>query len=209
MTAHSTSAPARETIDASKLPSTTFGAMNLVWWGTLGFVVIEGFTLALCAVVWIYLAQNMSVWPPYGTTLPDLVAPSALVVVMLLSIPLMRWLRVSSRRQDFARTRLAATLATGFSAVFVTLRLVELMQSLNVWWDSNAYGSAQWLVLGAHGSLLAMQFVEIGGIALLFWFGDVEAKHFSDADDAAFYWFFAVASWIPLYIMCFLYPRFA
>ena len=203
------SASPRPTVDVSTLPSTTFGGMNLVWWGTLGFVVIEGFTLALCAVVWIYLAQNMSTWPPYGSALPDVIAPTLLVVVMLLSIPLMLWLRRSARARDFARVRLAVTLATGFSALFVTLRLVELTQSLNVWWDSNAYGSAQWLVVGAHGTLVAMQFIEVAGIALMFWFGDIEEKHFSDADDVAFYWLFVVASWIPLYGMCFLYPQFA
>ena len=202
-------APSRPVIDVSELPSTTFGAQNIVWWGTLGFVVIEGFTLALCAVVWIYLAQNMQSWPPYGTRVPEVIAPTLLVVVMLASIPLMRWIRRSTRNQDYARTRLGLLIATGFCACFVALRLVELTQSLNVWWDSNAYGSAQWLVLGAHGSLLAMQFIEVSGMALMFWFGDIEAKHFSDADDAVFYWYFVVASWIPLYLMCFLYPQLA
>jgi cytochrome c oxidase subunit 3 len=89
------------------------------------------------------------------------------------------------------------------------MRMIELTQSLHVRWDTNAYGSSQWLVLGAHGTLLLMQFVEMGGIALAFWFGNIEQKHFSDADDAAFYWYFMVAAWIPLYVMCFLFPRFS
>ena len=209
MTAPVTRDPERRVIDAGALPSTTFGPGNIVWWGTMGFVAIEGFTLALCAVVWIYLAQNAQSWPPYGTPVPAVIAPTLLVILMLASIPLMRWVRRSARKKDFARTRLGLFLATGFVMAFVALRLVELTRSLQVWWDSNAYGSAQWLVVGAHGSLLAMQLVEIGGIALMFQFGDIESKHFSDVDDAVFYWYFVVASWIPLYFMCFLYPQFA
>jgi cytochrome c oxidase subunit III len=202
-------APLRPTIDVSSLPDVSFGQQNLVWWGTLGFVVIEGFTLAMCAVVWIYLAQSMGQWPPYGTPRPTLMASTILVVAMLLSLLLMRWIRKAARRYDYARTRLGVTIATLVCTIFVSLRMVELTRSLHVWWDTNAYGSAQWLILGAHGTLLLMQLVEMGGIALAFWFGNIEKKHFSDADDAVFYWYFMVAAWIPLYGLCFLVPRFA
>ena len=201
-------APLRPTIDVSELPDNAFGHHNMVLWGTLGFVVIEGFTLAMAAVVWIYLAQSMDQWPPYGTPLPTLMASTLLVIVMLLSIPLMRWMCKAARAYDYRRTRLGATIATLVCVVFVSLRMVELTRSLHVRWDTNAYGSAQWLVIGLHGTLLLMQLVEMGGIALAFWFGTIEKKHFSDAYDAAFYWYFIVASWIPLYAMCFLAPRF-
>jgi cytochrome c oxidase subunit III len=201
-------APLRPTIDVSELPDNAFGHHNMVWWGTLGFVVIEGFTLAMAAVVWIYLAQSMGQWPPYGTPLPTLMASTVLVIVMLLSIPLMLWMCRAARAYDYRRTRLGVTIATLVCVVFVSLRMVELTRSLHVRWDTNAYGSAQWLVIGLHGTLLLMQLVEMGGIALAFWFGTIEKKHFSDADDAAFYWYFIVASWIPLFVMCFLVPRF-
>lgn len=194
-------------IDVSGLPDVAFGSRDLVWWGTLGFVVIEGFTLAMCAVVWMYLSQNNAQWPPEGTALPALVAPTILVGLMLLSIPLMRWMCKASMAHDLRRTRIATTAATGVCVAFVVLRLVELTHSLRVRWDTNAYGSAQWLVLGVHGTLLIMQCIEMGGIALAFWFGNIEQKHFSDANDAAFYWYFMVAAWIPLYVLCFIVPR--
>jgi heme/copper-type cytochrome/quinol oxidase subunit 3 len=79
--------------------------------------------------------------------------------------------------------------------------------SLNVKWDANAYGSVQWLVLGAHGTLLAVELVEIAGMMLIFWLGPVEEKHMSDVTDMVFYWYFMVLSWIPLYVLCFWLPR--
>jgi cytochrome c oxidase subunit III len=35
----------------------------------------------------------------------------------------------------------------------------------------------------------------------------VERKHFSDAADMTFYWYFMVGAWLPLYVLCFLLPR--
>ena len=197
----------RAAVDASDLPDVAFGPHDIVWWGTLTFVVIEGITLALCAVVFIYLSRNADAWPPHGTPLPSLGYPTAQVVAMLSSLPLAAQLARAARRFDFARVRMWATLASLVCALFVTLRMLELLVSLGVRWDSNAYGSAQWLVIGVHAFLLLMQFVEMTGIAIAFWFAPVTGKHFSDAADAAFYWYFMVLVWVPLYALCFLTPR--
>jgi cytochrome c oxidase subunit III len=197
----------RPAVDASDLPDVAFSHHDLAWWGTLGFVVIEGVTLAFCAVVYIYLSRNAESWPPHGTPLPALGYPTAQVALMLLSIAWVRRLSLAARRFDLRGVRIFATGAAILCAAFVTLRLLELTVSLNVRWDSNAYGSAQWLVLGAHAFLLFMQFIETTGIAIAFWFAPVSGRHFSDADDAAFYWYFMVAVWVPLYGLCYLVPR--
>ena len=197
----------RSVLDVSELPDTAFGPRDLVWWGTLGFIVIEGFTLALCAVVYIYLMQNAIEWPPRGTPLPAIGVPTLQVAAMLLSLPLVAWLGRVALRCDLARTRIALTILTPVCALLVALRFVELTRSLNVRWDTNAYGSAQWLVVVTHGTLLLFQFVEVTGVAVAFWFAELEQKHFSDAADVAFYWYFMVLAWIPLYVLCFLLPR--
>ena len=199
--------PLRAIGDISTLPKVVFGPRDLTWWGTLGFIVIEGFTLVLCATAYIYLGRNFDAWPPFGTALPELLLPTIHVLLMLASIPLMIWISREARKFELERVRLGLTIATALCATFVVLRLFELLDSLNVRWDSNAYGSAQWLLLGAHGTLLAIQFVEVGGIAGIFWFAPLERKHFADADDVAFYWYFMVASWIPLYVLSFLGPH--
>jgi cytochrome c oxidase subunit III len=197
----------RASFDLSGLPDVVFGVRDLMWWGTLGFVVIEGFTLALCATVLVYLRQNYDTWPPAGTPLPSLGIPTVQVVVMLSSLPVMVWLGRVARRFDLGRVRIGLTAATLFGTAFVVLRAFELIRSLNVKWDSNAYGSAQWLVLGAHATLLLVELVEVAGMAGIFWLAPVEEKHFSDVADLTFYWYFMVIAWIPLYVLCFLGPR--
>ena len=197
----------RSVMDLRELPDTVFGSRDLMWWGTLGFVLIEGFTLVLCAAVYVYLQQNFSTWPPRNTPLPSLGAPTLHVIVMLASIPVVMWTSRAAHRFDLGKVRIGLTVATAFNIAFVALRTVELLVSLDVKWDSNAYGSAQWLVLGVHATLLLIELVEVGGMALIFWLAPVEEKHFSDVADMVFYWLFMVLSWIPLYVLCFLAPR--
>jgi cytochrome c oxidase subunit III len=200
--------PRRPVVDVSHLPTTVFHARDMMWWGTVGFIVIEGFTLVLCATVFVYLRKNFSAWPPEGILRPSVVAPSILVAVMLASLLLMKRLERAAIRFDLEAVRRYLTIAAAVCAVFVGLRAWELTQSLNVRWDSNAYGSAQWLVVGVHGTLLAIQFVETTGMAAIFWLGPIEKKHFSDACDVAFYWWFIVLGWLPLYVLCFVLPHF-
>ena len=197
----------KSVVDLRGLPDVVFGPRDIMWWGTLGFIVIEGFTLVLCAVTYVYLTQNFTTWPPEHTPLPSLKAPTIQVLVMLASLPVMWWLASAARRYDLGKVRIGLILATLFNAAFVGLRFVELLVSLNVKWDTNAYASAQWLILVMHGTLLVVELVEVGGMMLIFWLAPVEEKHFSDVSDMVFYFFFMVLAWMPLYVLCFWVPR--
>ena len=196
----------RRVLDVAKLPDMVFGPRDLMWWGTLGFIVIEGTTLIMAMVSYLYLSKNFDAWPPYGTPDPSLGVPTAQMVVMLVSIPVLVWTQRAAQHFDLAFVRRGLLLATLFNLAFVVLRWFELL-ALNVKWDTNAYGSAQWLLVLAHATLLLIELLEVGGMAALFWVGPVEKKHFSDAADLAFYWYFMVGIWVPIYILSYLLPR--
>ena len=197
----------RSVLDLSALPDVVFGPRDIMWWGTLGFVLIEGFTLVLCAVVYVYLTQNVAAWPPEGTPRPALLVPTIQLALMLGSLPLVHWLSRSAQAFDLRRVRIGLVLATIVCGVSFLLRVVGCLYSLNVRWDTNAYGSAQWLLLGAHGTLLLIEWIEIGGMAAMFWLAPVERKHFSDVSDAVFYWWFMVLAYVPIFVLSFLLPR--
>jgi heme/copper-type cytochrome/quinol oxidase subunit 3 len=197
----------RSVMDLRGLPDVVFGPRDIMWWGTLGFVLIEGFTLALCAAAYVYVTQNFATWPPANTPLPSVVAPTVQVVVMLASLLPAQWTANAARRYDLGAVRIGLIIATAFAIAIVGLRAWELLVSLNVKWDANVYGSVQWLVLAVHGTLLAVELVEIGGMMLIFWLAPVEEKHMSDVADMVFYWYFMVLSWLPLYVLCFWLPR--
>jgi len=197
----------RAYLDVADLPDLVFGSRDLMWWGTMGFVLIEGMTTALCVVVYLYLWKNVDQWPPAGTEAPTLLAPTVQLASMLASLPFMAWLSRAARRFEFQRVRVGLLVATLWMSAIATLRGFEL-QALHVRWSTNAYGSAQWLVVGSHATLIAIELVEIAGMALIYSLGRAERKHYSDVADMTMYWTFLVLVWLPAYVLCFLGPRY-
>ena len=196
----------RVVADVSALPRTVFGHRSLMWWGTLGFIVIEGTTLFICAVSYFYLRRNFATWPPEHEFRPALLIPTIQVALMLLSNVPMRLAEGASKRMDLAGLRKWFVVCTVMAAVLCVLRGFEF-QALNVRWDSDAYGSAAWATLVAHTTLLVLEFAETAAFTVLLFGRQVEERDLSGASDNAFYWYFLTTAWVPLYLILFLSPR--
>ena len=197
----------RPTIDVSGLPTVVFGSRDLMWWGTLGFIVIEGFSLAVAAVTYLYLRRNFVGWPPLGTLYPSVLLPTVTAVLYVVSLAPAVWLARAAKRLDIGAVRVGLVILSVIALAFCVLRWFEFV-ALNVKWNTNAYGSIVWTILGFHATLIIIEAGEVIGTAVLFFTERQELKHFSDANDLAFYWYFLVLSWIPLYVLVFLAPRF-
>jgi cytochrome c oxidase subunit I+III len=193
-------------VDVSGLPDITYGARNLVWWGTVAFMAIEGTTLAMCAGTYLYLRRNFSALPPERVAVPGLTLATVEVALMLVSFLPVALLSRAAHRKDLPACRLWMLVVLAFNLAFAALRWFELAD-LHVRWDLNAYGSSAWLVLIVHGTLLVAEAGELAVFALIGWTGRWEEKHFPDASDLAMYWYFMCLSWLPLYAMVFLLPR--
>lgn len=196
----------RAVLDVSRMPTQLFGSGAENWWGTVGFMVIEGTTLALCVATHFYLRRNFDVWPPFRVPLPAIGAATVNLILFLASILLMSMACKAAKRMDIGGVKRWLLIAVIAELIIVALRVVEI-SDLNVRWDANAYGSAVWAVMVAHTSLLAMDFVESVGIMLLIFFGPIEEKHLVDVSDNGLYWYFIALAWVPLYFMIFLLPR--
>ncbi|HEV7839051.1 MAG TPA: cytochrome c oxidase subunit 3 [Gemmatimonadaceae bacterium] len=197
----------RSLIDVSALPAVVFGSRATTWWGMMCFMAIETTTLAICAVSYFYLRKNFSAWPPEGTRLPALLVPTISLLALLSSNGLAWAMDRAAKSEDFVRTRLLLVVATLVGLGLFGLRLLEF-RSLNTTWDANAYGSIAWAVMGMHSSLLLMDVMETGGLAILYLLGRAQRKHYVHASENAIYWFFTTLSWAPLYVVVFWGPRF-
>lgn len=199
------SAP-RKVLDVSGLPTVTFGYRNLTWWGTLGFVVVEGFTLALMVGSYFYLRLNEPSWPPGRTALPSVAIPTLnTVLLLMLMLPMYRVKRAAERmdRRGVTRGLVAGTVMT---VPVLVLRWFELL-ALNTRWDANAYASAAWGVAVLHSTLVVTDLFETGTLAAIFLSGRAEVKHYPDVADAADYQYFLSGVWVPLYLIVYWSPR--
>ena len=142
-------APARA-LDVSKLPTTVFDHRSHMWWGTLGFMMIEGTTLLVCVASYFYLRLNFTSWPPEHTLRPSLFWPTVHVIVLLTSILPVVLADRAARRLDLPGLRRWFVVASLFALSFLYLRWQDFL-ALNVRWDANAYGSIAWMTAGFHG----------------------------------------------------------
>ena len=195
-------------VDASELPDTVFGARDLTWWGTAAFMTFEGVTLVVCAASYFYLWRNVQTWPPPGIRPPSWGLATFGVVLYLLSLLPMVKLSHAARHMDLAGVKRWLLVGSAFAAAFTIVRALEF-RTLHVSWATNAYGSLLWVILGLHGTLVAIELAEVVGMTIIMHGDDPEPKHFTDAADIAFYWYFLVGSWLPLYAMVWLLPRWA
>jgi heme/copper-type cytochrome/quinol oxidase subunit 3 len=197
----------RPAIDVAQLPTAVFGHRDLMWWGTTFFAVIEGFTLALCAASYLYLRKNFGAWPPERTPHPDLLLPTISLVVLAGALYPAWWTKRKAQQLDLAAVRRGLIASSVVGTLSLVLRFTEFL-ALNTRWDSHAYGSIVWLTVGSHVLLQVMDVGDTIGLAAIAVTGPWEEKHFVNTTDSSNYWYFMVASWIPLYALVFLGPRF-
>lgn len=193
-------------VDASRLPTTVFSHRSLAWWGTLGFMAIEGTTLFIGVVAYFYLSRNFQTWPPEHTVRPSVLWPTVQVLVLLASLIPTVLAERAAYRIDLSKLRHWFVVMLLFELAAVFIRWQEFL-SLNVRWDSNAYGSAAWTLVGLHSTLLVADLFETAVLTVILFSRRRLDRHYSDATDATFYWYFLVATWIPLYLIVYLSPR--
>jgi cytochrome c oxidase subunit I+III len=193
-------------LDVSALPSYAFGARSLMWWGTLGVMAIEGTVFAMAAVCYFYLRNQADVWPP-GVPPPRLAWGTLNTAILLASALPNQWAKQAAHRHDLAGVRRWLLVCIAFAVAFIVVRGFELA-ALECRWDTNAYGSIVWLLLGLHTTHLVTDFVDTGVLAVLMFTGPLEGKRFADVAENAVYWDFVVLAWIPIYAVIYWAPRF-
>ena len=195
----------RYVLDVSPLPKFAFGPRGLISWGTFGFMVIEGSMFAMAIVVYFYLRLKVTTWPP---SLPDpgmTFGTVNLLVAIVTCIPNML-AKKAAEAFDLRRVRLWMILLTLGNLATVVIRGFEYTQ-LNCRWDDNAYASIVWLLISLHTIHIATDAVESGVLTVLTFTGPMTERRFVDVAEDAFYWYFIVAWWVPVYLVIYWAPR--
>jgi heme/copper-type cytochrome/quinol oxidase subunit 3 len=193
------------TLDVSDLAPGAFGHRSLLWWGTMGLVLIEGTAFALMFGAYFYLRMRNSTWPP-GVPPPDLKWGTLNLFVLLASAVPNELAKKAGERIDLGAVRLWLVVCLAFGLAFNVIRGFEFV-TLNVLWNSNAYGSAVWTLLALHTVHIATDVVDTGVLTVLMFTGPIEEKRFVDVAENALYWYFVVFAWIPVYAVIYLVPR--
>lgn len=195
----------RPVIDVSALPNSEFGHRGLIWWGTVGFMVIEGSMFVIALVVYFYLRLNVEEWPP-GLPDPDPSYGTANLILVLVSlVPAVVSKRAAEAFQlERARVWLLVLVLMGLASV--VLRAFEY-PALNCRWDDNAYASMVWVLLSMHTIHVSTDVVDSVVLLVMAWTKPMTRKRFVDLSENSLYWYFIVAWWIPIYVVIYFAPR--
>jgi heme/copper-type cytochrome/quinol oxidase subunit 3 len=202
----STVRTSRRVGDLSGLPTSASGPSHLVWWGNIGFMLIEGTGFVLAIGAYLYLISRTASLPPAGDSLPTLGWSGVFTAGLLLSEIPNLWLLRQVHAKRVAQIRIGTALMTVIGLVLAGARWFEL-QHLNVRWDHDAYGSAVWLLMVLHTTHLLTDLGDTGVIAVWLYTHEVGDDQIADVEDNANYWSFVVVAWIPMYMLLYWAPR--
>ena len=192
-------------LDVSGLPSYRYGHHSLMWWGMMGLIAIESTVFALAVMAYFYLWSQASSWP-LSAAPPDLRWATINLVIVLVSLWPNHWTKRAAEHADERKMRIGLVICTLIGVVLVAVRALEFT-TLNVRWDSNAYGSVVWVLLGLHTVHLLTDLYDTIVLTVLMFTGPLEGRRHVDVAENALYWYFVVYSWIPIYLVIYWMPR--
>jgi heme/copper-type cytochrome/quinol oxidase subunit 3 len=193
------------TLDVSGLAPDAFGHRTLFWWGTMGLILIEGTAFVLAIAAYFYIRLRNSTWPP-NLPPPQLLWGTLNTIVLLVSAIPNELTKKAAERVDLQKVRFWLLVCLAFGVVFNVIRVFEFM-ALNCRWDTNAYGSIVWMLIGLHTVHIVTDVVDTGVLAALMFLGPIEERRFVDVAENSMYWYFVVLTWLPIYGVLYWAPR--
>ncbi|RWP92861.1 MAG: cytochrome C oxidase subunit III [Mesorhizobium sp.] len=192
--------------DLSGLPTFGHGPHSPTWWGTLGFMALEGTGFALAAGAYLYLALS---WPAWRVSAPQPNHWPGTIVTILFVVSLVpnHVLHRHAKQCSMVPVRIGLVVMSLLGIAPLVVRWFEF-PALNIYWDTNAYGSMLWVLLGLHTTHLI---TDVGDTivltVLMFTRHGYSGRRFGDVGDNVFYWDFVVLTWIPIYVLIYWAPR--
>jgi cytochrome c oxidase subunit III len=196
---------ARKVLDVSSLPKYAFGHQGLIWWGTTGYMVIEGSLFVMALMSYFFLRTRSAEWPPSAPN-PDMTWATVNTVLLIVSGIPNHLTKKAAEAFDLRKVKLLLPICVLFGLAFTAVRAVEFT-TLGVSWDSSAYGSIVWFLLGLHTTHIVTDVLETGVLAGLMFTAHVEPKRFVDVSENALYWDFIILTWLPVYVTIYFAPR--
>jgi cytochrome c oxidase subunit III len=195
----------RHALDAAHLPTTLYRDKAPLWWGIVLAVTVESTVFVLLLASLFYLRLQEATWPPWGWSAPKTLYGTASLAAVLLSAWPQRRIDVAARRLDKQAVVRMLLLFFAISAIALGVRAWEFA-GLQVKWDSNAYGSIVWALLALHTVHFVTSVAETAIIAAYVFTHPLDPKHALDLHVGAVYWYFVVASFVPLYLVIYFGP---
>src|SRR4051794_6653574 len=205
----------RPIIDVSGLPQDTLDHRSPIWWGNLLLLIIETTMFGILVATYFYVRiigfdqwppPLVDVMPPIFHPVPDLKIPTLNLILLLVSVVPMFVVDRACLSRHTNIVRIGLVLCILFGLICIWLRFLEF-RALHFRWDSNAYGSVTWTILGMHLLHLITGTCENSLLTAWLFARGMDDKHARDVRVGAVYWYWIAGIWVLLYALIFWGPR--
>jgi heme/copper-type cytochrome/quinol oxidase subunit 3 len=196
----------RPVLDVRTLSPYSYRTDGALWWGMMGMIVIETAVFAMLVASYFYLKSQHTHWPLGGFDPPKLLLPTINTGVLIASSIVMHWADAGVEQDDQRRLRVGMIVAALLAGLFLVLKYVEY-SAVPYRWDSNAYGSMVWTIIGFHSAHVMVLLAKTIVVATLAMRGFFDSRRRMGVIINGMYWHFVVAVWIPLYVVLYWSPR--
>ena len=200
--------PAPREIDVSALPTIEHGPSAPLFWGQILMICIEGTVFALLVAAYFYLRIGFENWPLPNEKPHDWQIPTLGLFFLLASVPPMIWAGEASKKHDRFGTFWGTVLNLVCVVAFLICRWAELVH-LDFKWNTDVYGSLVWTFLGLHTMHACADGVQTLVMLAILVRKKAGEKQILGFEMDGLYWYFVVASWVPLYFLIYIYPMFS
>lgn len=194
-------------IDVGQLPDYSFGSRSPLWWGIVGLMTVEGTVVATMIASFFYLQVNHAVWPPSGTTPPELLLPIISTIVLMLSMIPIYITDKQFKKGNAQPLKSLPLISIVLALVFLGIKTYEYIYHVDFRWDSHSYGSIVWLMIGFHSTHVIVVILKT---IVVIW---LARKQYFTLDKRiivtvnGLYWYFVAVAWIPLFMTIYLGSR--
>ena len=203
----------RAVIDISELPHHQFDTYDPVWWGNNLLLAIETSMFMILIATYFYLRQNFELWPPPIAQLTATLRPlpllgygTAVTILLVFSCVPMALTDIAARRGSRFVCQVGLIIGILCALSAAILRGFEF-SAVYFRWDSNAYGSVVWFMLGMHMMHLLILTTESVLLTIWIFTREFDMKHRVDIVTVAVYWYWVTAIWVVLYAIIYFTPR--
>ena len=192
-------------IDVTDLPTTACGSRSPLWWAEMLTIMILSAIVATLIATYLYLRIGVSNWPGPDSTPPSMLLPTICFVALIITAAFVYSASRAAQHGDRRRATCGLAITFALAIVLLVLRL-SAFSELGFKWYSSVYGSLVWVIMGFH-TILTIAATVWTGILLGMTVGrNGTEQQQMGIEINALYWGFLALSWIPFYVLLFVYP---
>lgn len=193
-------------INVEALPTIGLGTRAPLWWGQIYMMCIEGTIFVILIASYFYVRLGFAHWPPPDVIPPALGLPTFNVILLLASALPMYLAGEAAMRGERGKTIFNIVLNIAMALGFLFVRLIEF-NVFSFKWTSDIYGSFVWCIVGLHTMHAIADTVQSMVVLLIVLMKRVGEKQLLGIKVDGLYWYFVVATGVPVYLLVYVYPN--